>query len=118
MSAEAATRPAPSRAAAAVALTPEAVPFLPRGVRLHHDAVRSAWMLLAPERALRLDPVGHAILSRVDGETSLGAIAKDLAETFNAPLDQILTDSAGYLTALLERRILELRPPEARHDRA
>ncbi len=112
MSAEApaAERPAPSRAAPAVALTPERVPYLPRGVRLHHDAVRGAWMLLAPERALRLDQVGHAILSRVDGQTSLDAIARDLAETFNAPFDQILTDSAGYLNALIDRRILELRP--------
>lgn len=105
-----AERPAPSRAAPAVALTPEAVPYLPRGVRLHFDAVRDAWMLLAPERALRLDQIGHAILSRVDGAKSFDAIARDLAETFNAPYEQIFADSSGYLTALLERRILELRP--------
>lgn len=99
---KAASRPTP-------ALSPGAVPFMPRGVRLRFDKVRGAWVLLAPERALRLDAVGHAILSRVDGARSLDAIARDLAETFDAPLDQIFADSAGYLSQLLDRRILELR---------
>ena len=30
-------------------------PVLPRGVRLHFDAVRGAWTLVAPERAILLD---------------------------------------------------------------
>lgn len=112
-------RDMPSRAVPAFALTPASVPFLPRGVRLQFDAVRQAWMLLAPERAIRLDQIGQAILSRVDGARSLGAIAQDLAETFNAPIDQILSDSAGYLAALMERRILELRPrSDPDHDRS
>lgn len=94
----------------APALAPEAVPYLPRGVRLHFDGVRDAWVLLAPERAIRLDQIGHAILSRVDGERSFGAITRELSETFSAPEDQIARDSAGYLVALLDRRFLELRP--------
>lgn len=101
-------QPAPSQPTPALAL--DAVPVFPRGVRLRFDEVRGVWVLLAPERALRLDPVGHAILSRVDGARSLDVIARDLAATFNAPLDQILADSAAYLSQLLDRRILELRP--------
>ncbi|PZQ52477.1 MAG: pyrroloquinoline quinone biosynthesis peptide chaperone PqqD [Rhodovulum sulfidophilum] len=111
--------------AEAAGLAPEAVPYLPRGVRLHFDAVRQAWVLLAPERAIRLDQIGHAILSRVDGQRSFGAITRELADSFNAPEDQITReladsfnapedqiarDSAGYLAALLDRRFLELRP--------
>ena len=34
------------------------VPVLPRGVRLHWDRVREVWVLLAPERAMKLDAVG------------------------------------------------------------
>lgn len=101
-------QPAPGQPSPA--LSPDAVPVFPRGVRLRFDEVRGVWVLLAPERALRLDPVGHAILSRVDGARSLDVIARDLAATFNAPLDQILADSAAYLSQLLDRRILELRP--------
>ena len=43
------------------------IPALPRGVRLHHDQVRETWVLLAPERAITLDAIGHAILNEVDG---------------------------------------------------
>ena len=38
------------------------VPVLPRGVRVHRCEVRQAWLLLAPERAVKLDQVGAAIL--------------------------------------------------------
>ena len=48
-------------------MDPAAIPALPRGVRLHHDRVRGGWVLLAPERAVTLDTIAHAILSEVDG---------------------------------------------------
>jgi pyrroloquinoline quinone biosynthesis protein D len=90
-------------------MTPDAIPRLPRGVRLHYDRVRADWVLLAPERAVRLDPIGHAILSRVDGAQSFGALTADLAATFNAPLDDVTRDSAEFLDGLAERRFLEVR---------
>ncbi|WP_417718738.1 pyrroloquinoline quinone biosynthesis peptide chaperone PqqD [Salipiger sp.] len=89
-------------------MSPDAIPTLPRGVRLHHDRVRNAWVLLAPERAITLDAVGHAILSRIDGTRSLGEITSDLAQSYNAPQDQIARDSAGFLGALRDRRFLDL----------
>jgi pyrroloquinoline quinone biosynthesis protein D len=93
-----------------MSLEARSVPRMPRGVRLHEDRVRGGWVLLAPERAIALDPVGHAILSRIDGERSFGAIVADLAATFGAPEDQIAADSAEFLAALAERRILEIAP--------
>ena len=89
-------------------MSPDAIPTLPRGVRLHHDRGRNAWVLLAPERAITLDAVGHAILSRIDGTRSLGEITADLAQSYNAPQDQIARDSAGFLGALRDRRFLDL----------
>ncbi|PWE31219.1 pyrroloquinoline quinone biosynthesis peptide chaperone PqqD [Maritimibacter sp. 55A14] len=89
-------------------MTPGDTPLLPRGVRLHFDRVREGWVLLAPERAIRLDAIGHAILSRVDGTRSLGQIAADLAEAFDAPVDDVTRDSAEFLDALAERRIVEV----------
>ncbi|MFZ5964427.1 pyrroloquinoline quinone biosynthesis peptide chaperone PqqD [Thalassococcus sp. BH17M4-6] len=85
------------------------VPYLPRGVRVHHDRVRDAWVLLAPERAIMLDQIGHAILSELDGERSFGAITRALADRYNAPADEIAKDSAGFLRALKDRRFLEVR---------
>ena len=86
------------------------IPVLPRGVRLHFDSVRDHWVLLAPERAITLDAVGHAILSAVDGTRSFGDITQSLAETYNAPVAQIAQDSAGFLGALRSRRFLDIRP--------
>lgn len=86
------------------------IPALPRGVRLHHDKVRDAWVLLAPERAVTLDQVGHAILTEVDGARSFGEITTTLADRYNAPLDQIQTDSSGFLDALRNRRFLDVTP--------
>ena len=84
------------------------IPVLPRGVRLHWDRVRESWVLLAPERAITLDQVGHAILSEVDGSRSFGEITAELAAKYSAPQEQIAKDSAGFLGALRERRFLEV----------
>ncbi|MEO9652541.1 MAG: pyrroloquinoline quinone biosynthesis peptide chaperone PqqD [Roseobacter sp.] len=84
------------------------IPKLPRGVRLHHDRVRDAWVLLAPERAITLDAVGHAILTEVDGTRSFGEITLVLADRYDAPQEEIEKDSAGFLTALRNRRFLDI----------
>ena len=85
------------------------VPVLPRGVRIHRDKVRDAWVLLAPERAVTLDQVAHAVLSEVDGTRSFGEITDALARKYDAPAAQIASDAAGFLLALRQRRFLEAR---------
>ena len=90
-------------------MEPSAVPYLPRGVRVHRDRVRDAWVLLAPERAITLDQIGHAILTELDGTRSFGQITEALAEKYNAPAEEIAKDSAGFLRALKDRRFLEVR---------
>ncbi|MEM9590828.1 MAG: pyrroloquinoline quinone biosynthesis peptide chaperone PqqD, partial [Pseudomonadota bacterium] len=49
-------------------------PALLRGVRLHWDRVREVWVLLAPERVLKMDAIGAAILQEVDGTRPFGEI--------------------------------------------
>jgi len=84
------------------------IPVLPRGVRLHFDRVRETWVLLAPERAVTLDMVGHAILSEVDGRRSFGEITQMLAAKYDAPPERIAEDSSGFLSALRDRRFLDV----------
>lgn len=84
------------------------IPVLPRGVRLHFDKVRDGWVLLAPERAIMLDMVGHAVLSEVDGIRTFDQITRALAEKYAAPPEEIAKDSAGFLGALRDRRFLEV----------
>ena len=85
---------------------PQDIPYLPRGVRLADDRVRGIRVLQAPERAMQLDQIGDAILSELDGQRSLQDIARDLAERYQAPQDQIAQDMRDFLTGLIERRMV------------
>lgn len=84
-------------------------PVILRGVRTHFDKVRNVWLLLAPERALKLDDVGRAILDEVDGARSFGEITAILAKKYDAPLDRISEDARTYLSGLMARRFVEAR---------
>lgn len=82
-------------------------PRLPRGVRLHHDAVRGGWTILAPERVLETDAVGAEILKRCDGVATLSEIVDDLAVAFDADRADIERDVRAFLADLAEKRMLE-----------
>lgn len=84
------------------------IPRLPRGVRLHRCSVRDSDVLLGPERALMLDPVAHAILSRVDGAASEAEIVADLCVAFGAPAAQVGRDVSAFLADLAEKRLVDL----------
>ena len=83
-------------------------PYLPRGVRLAQDKVRGGTVLLAPEKAVALDAIGEAILTRVTGDASFADIVTDLATTYNAPRDQIETDVQTFLQGLRARVFLRV----------
>ena len=85
-------------------------PVLPRGVRLKEDRVRGGMVLLAPEKAVALDDIGTAILSRVDGKTPFGALTQDLATTYGAPLERVEQDVQTFLTGLRARMFLAVSP--------
>ncbi|MEM6487148.1 MAG: pyrroloquinoline quinone biosynthesis peptide chaperone PqqD, partial [Pseudomonadota bacterium] len=97
-----ARRPVPAVAA-------EAVPFLPRGVRLRFCTVRQDWFLLAPERAMKLDPIGAAILQALDGTRDFAAITAHLAAAYDAPVERIATDAGAFLAQMRARRMVETR---------
>ena len=84
------------------------IPSLPRGVRCHFDKVRNTDVLLGPERVLMLDPIGVAVLYRVDGTAKVSDIAQDLAVAYDAPVDVIEGDVIAYLTDLAEKRLLDV----------
>ena len=86
----------------------DAKPRLPRGVRLIHNEAQGGWVLLAPERIFKADPVAAEILKRCTGEATLAAIVDDLAAAFNAPRERILADVSKLLRGLAEKKLLEL----------
>ena len=84
------------------------IPVLPRGVRLHHCEVRKGWFLLAPERAVKMDQIGAAILQAVDGARTLDGVVDKLASDFNAPRKQVSGDVERFLEDLRLKRMLEI----------
>ena len=91
-----------------IRLADDAVPFLPRGVRTKFDTVRSTHMLLAPERAVRLDLIAAAILAETDGKRTFAEIVSVLAEKYAAPAAQIAVDARKFLVDLMDKRMLEI----------
>ena len=83
-------------------------PRLPRGVRLHHDRVRDVPVLLGPEIALMLDPIGEAVLAEVDGSRDIAAISACLAARYNAPEETVAEDVTEFLDGLALRRLVDL----------
>jgi pyrroloquinoline quinone biosynthesis protein D len=77
-------------------------------VRLVHNEAQGGWVLLAPERVFKPDPIALEILKRCTGEATFGAIIDDLAATFAAPRERISTDVTALLRSLADKQLLEL----------
>ena len=93
--------------------TPAAIPLdaqprLPHGVRLVHNEAHGGWVLLAPERVFKADAIAAEIVKRCTGQATVSDIVNDLAQTYSAPRERIVTDVTALLQQLAERRLLEL----------
>lgn len=88
-------------------LAPGDIPRLPRGVRLHRDAVRGTQVLLAPERSFELDAVAAAVLALVDGTRTVSEIAATLALDYRADPALIEIDVRAMLGDLADKRVVE-----------
>jgi pyrroloquinoline quinone biosynthesis protein D len=77
-------------------------------VRLSKDEARGGFVLLAPERIVRADPVAAAILQRCDGARSLVEIIDDLCVTYKGERSRIETDVRNLLADLSAKKMVEL----------
>jgi len=84
------------------------IPVLPRGVRLRHDPARGGYVLLAPERVVKLDDTAYAVVAYVDGKRNLGDIAAQLAKEYAADQGVILADITQLVSGLQVRGLLEV----------
>lgn len=84
---------------------PAAVPRFCTGVRLARGP-RPA--LHAPERTLLLDETADAIVARIDGVSSVEAIAGDLAGRYDAPFESVLADVTEFLADLRDKGYISL----------
>ena len=79
------------------------VPALWRLARIDYDPVRGRPVLLYPEGAVLLNDTGKAILELVDGQRSIGDIARILAERYQT---DVTADVTEYLSHLAERELI------------
>ncbi len=86
-----------------VVIQSTSVPRLPRHVKLRFDKKRDRWVILAPERVLVPDEIALEIVKRCTGETTVTAIAEDLAATFGAPREQVESDVTSLLQDLANK---------------
>jgi len=84
-----------------------AKPFLPRGVRLREDKVRSRWVLLAPERIFEIDHIGVEILKRCDGR-GINVMVEELSAVFGAAPSDIRGDVESFLKDFAVKGIVSL----------
>lgn len=83
-------------------------PAFRRGVKFRFDAVRDAWVLLAPEKLFMPDEIAVEILKLVDGSRSIDGIVDDLSARFDVPRDLIATDVVTALEDLSARGAVQL----------
>ena len=86
----------------------QSTPKLPRGVRLKRDDVRDQWLLLAPERVIKLDMIAHEILKRCDGKEKVASIVEGLALNFSADPAQVGADVRELLQGLVDKGMVDL----------
>ncbi len=77
-------------------------------MRLKNDDMRDQWMILAPERVLKLDPVAAEIMKLVDGARTIEIIVDDLSSRFEIEREQVSSDVRAFLAQLAAKRMLEV----------
>lgn len=88
-------------------LTPECIPRLAPHMRLRHDMVRGVWTVQAPERSFLLDEIAHVVITRCDGETSLGTVIEGLCADFlDVPREVVAADVTALLQDLADRGVV------------
>lgn len=80
-------------------------PRLARKAMLRHDAVRGADLLLLPERVVKLNPTGGAILRRCDGSRTVIEIARELETEFEHT--NLAPQVQAFLNRIAEQGALE-----------
>ena len=79
------------------------IPKFPKHVKLKYNKPRKEWVILAPERLVKLDEIAVHILQLVDGMKTAKSISETLSEKFNAPSEVINKDVINLLQTLADK---------------
>ena len=79
---------------------PDGVPEIARHFRLQFEQAQSAWVLLYPEGMVKLSASAGEIMRRIDGETGVEMLVRDLETTF--PGAEVRQDVLDFLNVARE----------------
>ena len=85
--------------------TLEHKPRIARGFRLQWEEAQQAFVLLYPEGMVQLNASAGQILSRCDGERSVGAVVGELERAFKA--EGLADDVLAFLDLAAQQRWVE-----------
>jgi pyrroloquinoline quinone biosynthesis protein D len=91
-----------------VTVSPQAVPALPKHVRIQYDPVRQAFAVLSPEKVFWPNEISLEILRRCDGRSSVGKIVADLASEYNAPEEDVASDVTAFIQEWSDKLLVKL----------
>ena len=83
------------------------IPKFPKHVKFRFNKARKEWVILAPERLVKLDPIAVEILQLIDGEKTVKIISSELSKKFNAPEETILADVKEMLQDLSDKGFIQ-----------
>jgi len=86
----------------------ESRPRLAAHRRLRFDEARKSWTIQAPERVFLLDEIAYAIVSRCNGEKTLGGIVNELCSAFEAPRDVVARDVQQLVRDFADKGVMEI----------
>lgn len=89
-------------------VSPDAVPSLPRHVRIQYDPVRQAFAVLAPENVFWPNEISLEILRRCDGRSPVARIVADLARDYDAPEEDVAADVHAFLQEWSDKLLVRL----------
>ena len=87
-------------------IPPSVTPQFDYGVRLKHDKVRERYVVLGPEILIELNQTGTAIMSEIDGQSTITDIISRLATQFEVNQNDITQDVVEFCTSMVMRRVL------------
>jgi pyrroloquinoline quinone biosynthesis protein D len=85
----------------------DSIPRFAPHVRFRFDKKRERWVVLAPERLLMPDEIAVEILRCCDGIKTVGTIADELCQRFDAPADVVGRDVIDMLQGLTDKGFME-----------
>jgi len=89
-------------------VSPEAVPALPKHVRIQYDPVRQAFAVLSPEKVFWPNEISLEILRRCNGRSPVEKIVADLASEYNAPRKDVAADVTAFIQEWSDKLLVKL----------